>query len=270
MEDRGSRGDRQCVREQACDARRGQRTPALEAELKSGKRRAVERQHRRRECEHGAARDRCLRGDVAAGVQDSGGEPEACSEAENAWLSRHHDHGHGRRGRQPDDHCGRRALRVPRLRPCEREPEEHEAENRKGNSGDFPPGKPRTRPPDQHAEEADPARRHRLHERQGRERKRRDVERPPAEPRRESHQPPSRREQRGERPPRTANAQPRKRRRRVVLNEEAPVQRHRRSEREDEAGNQMRAHCGARFANGRYASAASAATPTRGRSRLRS
>src|SRR5213592_1319932 len=68
-----------------------------------------------------------------------------------------------------------------------------------------------------------------------------------------------------------AQAQGREGRRRAVLSEEAPVERRRRPERERQADEETRAHCSAaRLANGRYASAASAATPTRGRSRRRS
>src|SRR5262245_9234692 len=84
----------------------------------------------------------------------------------------------------------------------------------------------------------------------------------------ESGDPSGCREQGRERAQRMTKGQRRERRRSAVLGEVAPVQCGRRAEGKGESSEQTRAHGSTvLFGNGRYASAASAATPTRGRSR---
>src|SRR5262249_33757553 len=125
------------------------------------------------------------------------------------------------------------------------------------------------REPLEEREQPEPARGDRLDERERRQLQRRNVQRPAGEPDEEAGKPrpaPGQQPQGGER---TADGEGRHGAGRTVLCEEAPVERRRRGEGEEETGRGGGAHFLSVW-NGRYASAASAAIPTRGRSSLRS
>src|SRR5207302_1973075 len=111
-----------------------------------------------------------------------------------------------------------------------------------------------------------------LDERQGRERERGDVQHPATDPDEEADQPATISEEDDERVDRVTERESREPARGLVLGEVAPVERARGGERKPETAEERRAHPSlrSREANGRYASAASAAMPTRGRSRRRS
>ncbi len=130
----------------------------------------------------------------------------------------------------------------------------------------LPAPKPLATAVRERGEHADPTGRGRLHERHRRERERGDVERPASRPTRK----PTSQEMspKSARSPRTdAQRQRGQLGGRAVLGDPAPVQRERGEERQRQPG--AGAHRRSPW-NGRYASAASAAIPTRGRSRRRS
>ena len=122
-------------------------------------------------------------------------------------------------------------------------------------------------PADERSEQRDAARRGGLNERQRRERERDDVEDPAADPRQEANDPAAVPEQQPQRVQWSSHGERRQPRRGTVLREVAPVEGGRGREREHEARAELRGHCRSRPLNGRYASAASAAIPTRGRRR---
>src|SRR5437588_117416 len=158
---------------------------------------------------------------------------------------------------------------------AERGAEEPESEQRGAHAGELSRRGPRSRrPPGQEGEEADSAGGGRLHERERRERERGDVEHPAADAGKEADEPAAVDEEDDERGNRAAEREPRQPAGRLVLGEVPPVERARRGERQREAAEERGGHPASasrsRAAKGRYASAASAAMPTRGRSRRRS
>src|SRR5439155_9249143 len=153
--------------------------------------------------------------------------------------------GSEQRGRDPDDDRDprRRRRRPTRAASGKGGSEQRQASDRQGGPGRFPA---RERDaggsPDEQREHANAACRDGLHEREGREHERRDVESPAGDPRRESRQPPPAGEQQHQRSERTANRQPWHPRRRSVLCEETPVERNRRSESQSEAQRERYGH----------------------------
>ena len=214
--------------------------------------------------EHGA-----LRPDVAGRVEDARCDAEPCAAGEHARDRPHGRSGAECRDRDPPDDRRRRRAPARAGAPGEREREQRQARDRDPDAHPVPR---RERPSrvslHEQREQADPAGGRRLDERERRQRQCRHVERPPRDPGQEAGEPAPVGEQEPKRRDRPANPQRGQRRSRSVLREERPGERRRRGEREHEAG--RNAHSRFLPLNGRYASAASAAMPTRGRSRLRS
>jgi hypothetical protein len=256
-EDGHPRGDRQRVRPERGEPGRRERPAALEPELQCDERDPVADEQRRDEPEVEPTGDRRFRPDVARGVEDPGRRPESGGGAGPG--------GHrccGGRDEHPDR--GVAQIRVMRAgdRPRERNGEEGEPRDRRR---DREPLSPRAHAR-QCGEDREPAGRARLDERQRRERQRDDVQHPAGDAGTEARQPAAVAEQRGERAQWVPQGERRERRGDAVLGEVAPVERRGRREREHEAAGDRPAHSCSRLPKGRYASAASAAMPTRGRS----
>jgi hypothetical protein len=252
-EQRDAGGDRHCVREQRgkADCRDGPAT--LEAKLKADEREPVCREQCGNEDEP-PARGR-LRRDVPSCVQHTGRGTERCTRAK-----RRRARGDNRRAAEPHYYCKRGAT-APAGRVSQRGSEEDKASDRNRNTRPFPPGQPLR---NEQREDADPARRGRLHKRERSECECADVEHPAAQPAEESDDPPSICEERPKRQERSPECERRQSGRRAVLGDVAPVERERRCQSENERKREPHRW------NGKYASAASAASETRGRSRRRS
>ena len=201
--------------------------------------------------------------DVARRVQNTRRKTEPrAAPADRGRVRRH------TRDRNPRADCPRRAMRAVTL-SRKRAHKHRETGDRDGNAAAFPNGEGRIAG-DEQREQPDPSGRRSLHQRQRSERQCGDVQPPADEPDEESGQPPPSAEEEPERIERPAQRERRQRRGGSVLREEPPVQRSRRREREPKAGQKARGHRPLRPAKGRYASAASAAIPTLGRSSRRS
>jgi hypothetical protein len=181
----------------------------------------------------------------------------------------------GRRARndEPEDDRADRGLAAGAVLARERGAEEHEPNQRSAHAGELARLRtPSRRAPGEQREEADPACGGGLDERERRELERGDVEHPAADPDEEAGEPAAVDEEDDERVDRPPERELREPHRRLVLGEVAPVERAGRAEREREAAEESGGHPASRSraANGKYASAARAAIPTRGRSRRRS
>ena len=146
-------------------------------------------------------------------------------------------------------------------RASERDREKQKAADRDGDTRTFCPRQPLG---DEQRQNADATRRGRLHERERSEGQRSNVEHPPPQPCHETREPAALREQRAQGRDRPPQRERRQRRRGAVLGDVPPVERDRRGECERQRKGELHRW------KGRYASAASAASETRGRSSRRS
>ena len=207
-----------------------------------------------------------LRRDVACRVEEACRDPEPGARRDrNGRHRRDECEQHGER--QPAGERARRRRAAPRGAAREGDGEQQEARDGEADGEPLAAGEVVSTPVDQHREEADASGRGGLDERQRSERERRDVEHPAAHAREEACQPGPVAKQRAERADRRPQRQRGQLRRGAVLGEPTPVERERRAEcqRQARGGGHRRS-----FWNGRYASAARAAMPTRGRSSRRS
>jgi hypothetical protein len=217
--------DRQCVREQRRDTCGRKRAATLEAELERDEGEAVADQHGCDEGRRSAAGDSGLRGHVSRGVEHPRCEPEARAARKPPGS----EAGHGQRCGHPDRDRDGGTVAASRCLAGEGGAEERKARDGRGDARPLASRERRgSRPLDEQREQADPARRGGLHERERRKRQRRDVQGPAAEPDDEAREPAPAREEQVERTERPADRQRRQRRGRAVLGEEAPVERGRR------------------------------------------
>jgi len=265
-EERRPGRNRERVREERRHPRRRQRTSALESQLQRGEGEPVAGEQHGHEREPAASRYRGLGGYVAGRVENPGGEAEAraAPAADQGGCA-----GRGGGGRDPGGDGRPRAARAMAGLPGQRGREQAEPGDRDGDSAALPRGQPRVAR-DQQREQADASGRGRLHERERRQRQRSHVEPPAPQSDEEAREPPPLAEEQAQRCPRPAQRQRWQRRSGSMLREVPPVQRARRGKREREPGQEARGQRPLRPAKGRYASAASAAIPTRGRSSRRS
>ena len=243
MEERRPRDDRQRIRQHRRHAGRRERAAPLEPELERDEPRPVAGEEHRDERVPPPAEDGGLRGDVAGRVHDPGGGAETGAARKELRPGSCDERRRDRRESDPErDGEGRSAVARIR-RPAQREAEQDETGHRRDDAPELAAREPRVRRArDEQRQHADPARRRRLHERQRRELQRDDVEHPADDSRDEADQPPGDGEQPADRADRVAERERRQRRRRLVHQQVAPVDRGRRHEREHEPARQSRAH----------------------------
>ena len=180
-----------------------------------------------------------LAGDVAHAVAEARGEAAERGRAPAQRAGDDHERG-GRERAQPG---GRGCAARRRARTAGADGQRHQAE--RGEQGTGPLAAYRERPLGDRGEDdqqADAARRNGLHEREGRQGERREVEAPTGQAEDESGQPAPAREQRCGRRAQPAQRELRGARHGALLDQEAGIQRERGREREAEPAGECRRH----------------------------
>ena len=240
-EDGHAGDDRQRVRQQRGDARRGQGTSVLEAGLEDEGSERVGSDERRDEGEVAVCRvDGALRRDVPGGEQEAGGDAVRRGSADTAAEQLDRDEcGDGRRPDPETDAqvAGPAALTVT---AGQRDAEQDQSGDGNHHSEPFVPRERHVRDArDQQRQDADPARRRRLDDRQRRKREREHEERPADRLDRKAEYPSPAPEQVPQRRQRRPDRQRWKLADGAVLEQVADVERARGGERRDEGQGEL-------------------------------